>query len=349
MWAVLGLALLLGCGDDGDDPDAGRPPDAGGGDAGGEDAGGMDAGGMDAGGEDGGGADAGTPDAGPDPVERGDYIVNHLATCWACHSPLTMMGEPVPGMFLAGNDLEGFVAPNITPHMERGIGAWTDEEIIAAFTTGMDPEGAAIWPIHPYQWFANMTDDDKMAIVAYLRTVPAVDNEAVKIDMRPPFGTLPPVMEAQIPMPTIDEGHEDYETALAGRYLATKVSLCMDCHTPRDEMMMTDLSRPFAGGFGFMIGPTTVFAANVTQGTNGTELDTIELIEGRLTRDPLVCPPMPIGPAGYWGLTDEDANAIATYLFYLPPQDTDAYPECTLFDPPPDDAGPGADAGVDGG
>ena len=41
---------------------------------------------------------------------------------------------------------------------------------------------------------------------------------------------------------------------------------------------------------------------------------------------------MPVGPDGYWGLTDEDAEAIATYIFYLPHQDTAAAtPMCPLF------------------
>jgi hypothetical protein len=41
---------------------------------------------------------------------------------------------------------------------------------------------------------------------------------------------------------------------------------------------------------------------------------------------------MPIGPDGYWGLTDSDADAIATYIFHLPHQDTAApTPDCTLI------------------
>jgi hypothetical protein len=54
-----------------------------------------------------------------------------------------------------------------------------------------------------------------------------------------------------------------------------------------------------------------------------------------LTSTPMtVCPPMPIGPAGYGGLTDADAEAIATYIFYLPTHDSAmAAPMCPLLSP----------------
>jgi hypothetical protein len=124
---------------------------------------------------------------------------------------------------------------------------------------------------------------------------------------------------------------------MRGRYLA---GACMECHTP--EIMVAgmppiDLTMAFAGGRMFPIPdpgggpPVTVHSPNITQGMNGTDLDTIALIQGLLTTSTEVCPPMPIGPDGYWGLTDEDAEAIATYIFYLPTIDTAApTPMCPL-------------------
>jgi mono/diheme cytochrome c family protein len=116
------------------------------------------------------------------PIERGHYLVV-IAGCNDCHTPGFFLGKPDPNKYLGGSDV-GFEIPglgvfngrNITPDKETGIGAWTDEQVAAAITTGRRPDGRQLAPIMNYPAFVNMTKDDVKAVVAYLRSIPAVHN-----------------------------------------------------------------------------------------------------------------------------------------------------------------------------
>ena len=57
-----------------------------------------------------------------------------------------------------------------------GLGAWTDDQIISAFTAGVRPDGRRLAPIMPWQGLSHLTADDAHAIVAYLRSLPPVKN-----------------------------------------------------------------------------------------------------------------------------------------------------------------------------
>jgi len=80
------------------------------------------------------------------------------------------IGFEVPGM--------GFVyPPNLTPDEETGLGKWSDEEVIAAFTTGMRPDGRQLAPMMPWMSYAHINADDAAALVAYLRSLPPVTHK----------------------------------------------------------------------------------------------------------------------------------------------------------------------------
>ena len=70
-----------------------------------------------------------------------------------------------------------FNGRNITPDKETGIGAWTDEQIATAITTGKRPDGRQLAPIMNYASFTYLTKEDVAAIVAYLRSIPPVKNK----------------------------------------------------------------------------------------------------------------------------------------------------------------------------
>ncbi len=117
-----------------------------------------------------------------DTVAYGGYIVNALGHCFECHTPMGPAGPDMSKMGAGG--LEITLAPganvftsNITPDPETGIGNWTDEEVKNAIVGGVRPDGGHVSPPMPVAWFANMTTEDLDAVVAYLRTVPAVSNK----------------------------------------------------------------------------------------------------------------------------------------------------------------------------
>jgi mono/diheme cytochrome c family protein len=115
-------------------------------------------------------------------VERGQYLAT-LAGCNDCHTPGGMLGQPDLKRRLGGSDV-GFGDPasgvwiggNLTPDKETGLGGWTTEQIITAFTTGVTPGGRKLSEIMPWPALAHLTPDDAHAIAAYLQSLPPVHN-----------------------------------------------------------------------------------------------------------------------------------------------------------------------------
>jgi mono/diheme cytochrome c family protein len=116
-------------------------------------------------------------------VSRGRYLVT-IAGCSDCHTPGALLGTPDMKRYLGGSDV-GFAIPgagvfvgqNLTPDKETGLGKWTDGQVIAAFRTGKTPEGRGLSPVMPYPALSHLSDADAQAIVAFLKSLPAVSNE----------------------------------------------------------------------------------------------------------------------------------------------------------------------------
>jgi mono/diheme cytochrome c family protein len=124
------------------------------------------------------------PPAG-DELARGKYIVT-LANCHTCHSP-TQKTLPLKERTLAGGvsfttPFGAFVSANITPDPETGVGKWTKEDFRKLFRTGVRKSGAQLTAnFMPWYIYKNMTDADLDAVIAYLRSLPAVKNDVTNI------------------------------------------------------------------------------------------------------------------------------------------------------------------------
>jgi mono/diheme cytochrome c family protein len=116
-------------------------------------------------------------------VARGSYLSN-LAGCNDCHTPGYFFGKPDKTRTLAGSEvgfeipgLGVFHGPNLTPDNGTGLGGWTDKQIIDALKKGVRPDGRMLAPIMPWRALAGLTPQDTQALVAYLRSLPAVSNK----------------------------------------------------------------------------------------------------------------------------------------------------------------------------
>lgn len=184
------------------------------------------------------------PDSNQAQVERGQYLMNVLGACTFCHTPLLPNGQrdldrlfagvdcfadiDSPNFVDNGNNFGCISTRNLTPH-STGLKNATDAQIKDAFRNGIRTDGKMLAPLMPYFIFHNMTDADADAIVAYLRTVPAIDH-AVKANEPPwslyndaPMPATPVIPESDIPMPTT--GASD-TSAMNGRYLSSMAGLC---------------------------------------------------------------------------------------------------------------------------
>ena len=282
-------------------------------------------------------------------VQRGEYLVKNVGACGDCHTPINLTtGQPdntkflagMPGMFqIPGLGPDGGLgiigSRNLTSDMTTGLGSWTDMQIKRAFLDGVDKDGKALFPIMPYYVLHNMTEADADAIVAYLRTVPAVMNAIPAKNFDLP-GPAPSVPANRIPDPTLATTDPNYASAMRGKYLAGNIGVCMECHTEHVQapgMVPLDLNKLFAGGEGFMsaalglppIYPPIIYSLNVTPHATGlqgwTAAAVATAIKTGVEKDGMrLCPPMPSGPMmAFSGITDSDARDIGNYITNLPP------------------------------
>lgn len=120
-------------------------------------------------------------------VKRGAYLAA-IMDCTGCHTPGALRGKPDPARALAGSDvgfeipgLGIFYPPNLTPDRETGLGKWSAAEIVAAIRTGARPDGRVLVPVMPYHSYSKLTDTDADALVAYLKSLKPIRNQAPAI------------------------------------------------------------------------------------------------------------------------------------------------------------------------
>ena len=116
-------------------------------------------------------------------LERGRYLVEGPAHCGACHTPRNLIGGPNTTKWLAGGPAaEGTGSiPNITAHAS-GLGGWSAGDIAESLKTGFTPEfdsfGSSMADVQ--ENMAKLSDEDRAAIAAYLKLIPAVSSTGVK-------------------------------------------------------------------------------------------------------------------------------------------------------------------------
>ncbi len=254
-------------------------------------------------------------------LERGRYLVEGPAACGNCHTPKGPDGMPIPGRNLAGNQVvensPAFkaVGANLTPDTETGIGTWSDAQIIRAIREGLLPDGSLIGPPMPIGLYRHMSDADVTAIVAYLRTVPAVSNKAEKsvwhIPLPPNYG--PPVAHVSAPDPS--------DKVAYGAYLAGPIGHCVECHSPLGPKGR-DFSKVGAGGQVFEGPWGTVVAANITSSKTVGLGDWTDAQIERAVREGVAFDGRkligPMGFAWYKNMSATDMAALIAYLRTLP-------------------------------
>lgn len=116
-------------------------------------------------------------------VERGAYLAN-IMDCGGCHNTGAFTPEPNLKTPLSGSgigfEMPGmgvFFPPNLTPDKATGLGDWTDEQVIAAFTRGERPDGRILAPVMPWISYGHITPEDAKALVAYLRSLTPVEHQ----------------------------------------------------------------------------------------------------------------------------------------------------------------------------
>ncbi len=280
-------------------------------------------------------------EATPERLVRGGYLVNQVCACGACHTTRehgSIAGEPERAdAFLGGGNI--FVAhgmadslwiPNITPDVDTGVGAWSDDELMRAIRDGVSRDGHFLLPFMPFGAYQHMSDEDVRSIVAYLHTVPAYKQPKPRVENQ--LGIMPRLLftklGVQMHLPVHDVPPPDKKDPVKlGEYVTT-IGACSECHSltkkgPRNR----DDPQYMAGSEGPMEDPAfgKVWARNLTPdvetglGKYHPGLIKQALRDGKRLDGKRMAPPMAMMLPHYAGMAEEDLDAVVAYLKSLPP------------------------------
>ncbi len=267
-------------------------------------------------------------------VARGEYLYEYSNLCWMCHGSQGSHSPEEPqagGLEFDATEIGPgfgfFYGSNLTPDPETGIGTWSDGELVRAIREGLDREGHLIFPVMPYEFAHGLSDEDALALVAYMRSLPPVRNKVPA--NRTSFaykaliglGMVKPQPAITAPVVAPPRG----TTAEYGKYLAWHASGCAECHMPRSPNTgASDMTRPFAGGLfpfpeeGFSTTGSNLTPDMATGIGDWTEEQFMTAMRTGLRPDGTVMLPFMPWPS-YARWSEEDLRAAWLYLRSLEP------------------------------
>lgn len=234
----------------------------------------------------------------------------HLAMtrgCSDCH------GADLAGKTVIDDPAMGRVdAPNLT----RGAGglpaSFGEEDFVRAIRHGIAPSGRALF-LMPSTDFTTLSDADMGALIAYIKSVPAVDKPRGPVALGPVARALTAAGKIKLAAEEID--HANVKPAVVtpevsveyGRYVA---AACTGCHGPN-----------FTGGRIAAGPPNWPPAANLTPHAEGriakwTEQDFLKAL--RTAKRPDGSEIDPVMPRAFANLDETELRAIWAFLRTLP-------------------------------
>ncbi len=239
----------------------------------------------------------------PEQIARGEQLA---WGCADCHSPtldLPLSGS-TENLISDGPPLGVLYATNLTP--AGPLSGWNDGEIVRAIREGIGQDGRSLIAM-PSQAYRHLSDADVQALVAYLRSQPAIENP------QPPrnlnllaalflgAGLFPPSAQAPVGSVTTPPAGP---TAEYGGYLVAAGG-CADCHGAKLDGVPPNSFVPPAP-------PLKPFAAGMSEAQfmavfrEGRRIDGSPVAEGMPWKN--------IGKT----MSDDDLRAVQAYLRALP-------------------------------
>ncbi|QNP39997.1 c-type cytochrome [Lysobacter solisilvae (ex Woo and Kim 2022)] len=243
-------------------------------------------------------------DANAEALQRGKHLFDTRG-CGDCHGP-----QGAGRVLLDDPALARIVPSNLTRSLRDP--AYTDDALAAAIRHGVRPDGTPLL-IMPSGEFADLDDRDVAALVAYMRALPASDNDPGTSTVRPlgrvlyTLGKLP-----LLPAETIDHtprtrvAPAEAVTPEYGRYIAQS---CTGCH-----------GASLVGGI--VVIPGKPASANLTPHDSAlgqwSEADFLQLMHTGKRPDGTAVDPLMPWPA-YNNMSETELRALWAYLRTVPP------------------------------
>jgi mono/diheme cytochrome c family protein len=172
-----------------------------------------------------------------------------IGNCNDCH--VSNSGKSYAGGKSIPTPFGTIFSSNITPDVETGIGAWSEEAFKRAMREGVDRQGRQLYPAFPYDHFTKATGDDISALYAFLMSQTPVRNAVPANALAFPFNVRQIVagwkllfFHEALLQPDDSKG----QPWNRGRYLVEGLGHCGGCHTPRNALGAEQANRTYAGG-----------------------------------------------------------------------------------------------------
>ena len=259
--------------------------------------------------------------------------------CAGCHT--ADPAKPFAGGKRIDTPFGAIYSPNLTPDRDTGLGAWSDDDFIRAFRTGVAPDGSRYYPAFPYPNFTKLTRQDLSAILAYLATLVPFRNTPPQPQLRWPlnYRAVMRLWNYFFFRPGIFEPNQQKSAEWnRGGYLVTGAAHCGTCHTPKNFFGAARRGRDLGGG------PVEGWFAPRLDGAERSGLkswsvdDIAEyLASGRNGKSHADGPMAEVVMNSTSQMSDADIRAIAVYLKDLPAGE----PEPAVSPPPAADMAAG--------
>ncbi len=248
-------------------------------------------------------------------LRRGQYLVA-AGDCMSCH--LRASGEPLAGGLGLKTPFGVIYSANITSDKETGIGDWTGDQFYRAMHDGIDDEGVNLYPAFPYPWFRLASREDTDAILAFLKSTPAVKYTPPKNHLPFPLNIRTTVKGWNLLYLNSRDLQSDPKQSAEwnrGAYLVNGLGHCGGCHTPKNGLGADKTHVALQGGsLDKWFAPD--LTTNSRTGLGNWSVDEIAeyLQNGRNARADAGGPMGDVVTYSTSLMSDVDRHAIAVYL-----------------------------------
>jgi len=257
-------------------------------------------------------------------IARGAYLAR-AGDCAACHT--ARGGAPYAGGRAVDTPFGRVMAPNITPDVATGIGAWSADDFWNALHNGISRRGRLLYPAFPYPNYSKVTREDADALYAYLRSLPPRHQPNKPHALRFPYDSQAALaawrllyFKPGVYAPRQEHGAEWNR----GAYLVEGLGHCAACHSPRN-----DLGASGPGLKGGLIPVLGWYAPSLAS----SNPHVAQLLRTGVSPEGAVFGPMAdVVGQSLQHLSEQDVGAMADYLKSLPAEKEERQPAA----PPPE-------------
>ena len=241
-------------------------------------------------------------------IAKGKHYIEAVGICQVCHGqnlggPNIETCKDVPCTGFSNDSFFGKMMPTNLTSGRGGIGnVFTNEDYVRAIRHGIGQDNKALL-IMPSEQFNKISDEDLGAIIAYLKTLPPVENELNESGLGPLGRILAGFAGGLLPATLIDHTVRRTASPVAGgsaeygEYLA---EICTVCH-----------GEQLAGGR--VPGDDRVKAPNITPGGasgSWTRSEFVDTIRGGITPRGNLMDPNFMPWNRFAQMTDDELGAI---------------------------------------